>query len=114
MTKSPMFNFVFGSVLGLAMGISLALGVSHPVSAGAPPDVQAATIEAQKETIAKMQQQLDMREKAIVTMSNEMQAAMTNPGAQLLARSGHIMNEAQCRAWDSATNPMAASERVVQ
>ena len=29
----------------------------------------------------------------------QLTAARTNPGAQLLANSGHVMNEAQCRAW---------------
>ena len=110
MTKSALFNFVFGSVLGLAIGLALAIGMSHPAIADAQVTVddQAKTIEVQKGTIAKQQELLDLREKAIATMAGEMQTAMTNPGAQLLARSGHIMNEAQCRVWDSATNPMTA------
>jgi hypothetical protein len=115
MTKSALFNFVFGSVLGLALGLALATFISHPAVADAQltVDDQAKTIEVQKETIAKQQESLDLREKAIVTMSNEMQAAMTNPGAQLLARTGHIMDETQCRAWDSATNPTAATFSTV-
>lgn len=107
MTKSALFNFVFGSVLGLVAGLAVATFVSHPVVADAQTTVadQASTIESQKATIAKQQELLDLREKAIITMSNEMQTAMGNPGARLLARSGHIMNEAQCRVWDSQTNP---------
>src|ERR1051326_4293634 len=97
MTKSALFNFVFGSVLGLAAGLAIATFISHPVVADAQAAVadQASTIESQKETIAKQKEQLEMREKAIITMSNEMQNLMKNPAAQLLAQTGHVMDEAQ-------------------
>lgn len=106
--KSPLFNFILGSVLGLAIGMGVVMELSKPVIAHAQEALAdtAKTIEDQAKTIESQKQTLELRETAIANLIASLQnersranAAEANPAAQLLAQTGHVMTEAQCKAW---------------
>ena len=99
--QSRLLNFVFGSLLGLAIGMCFVVMVSKPAIAHAQDAIrdQAQTIDQQKKQIEYLQLRLDADDKLIIAQKGKIDAALANPAAQALAQTGHVMTEAQCRAW---------------
>jgi hypothetical protein len=107
MTRHPLFNFIFGSLLGLMLGAGIVVKWSQPAIAHAQEALQ-----DQAETIRTLQAQVEGQKQNIGELLDQISAARGNPGAQLLAKSGHVMDEAQCRAWMGVTSPAKPADQV--
>lgn len=100
MTRHPLFSFIFGSLLGLMLGGAFTVKMSQPAIAHAQTALQ-----DQAETIRKLQAQTEGQRTNIRELLAEVDRLRGNAGAQLLANSGHVMDEAQCRAWIGVMAP---------
>lgn len=111
LTRSSLFNLAVGIVFGLATGTFAAMKLSEPAIAHAQEavDDQAKAIEQQKQLIQRQAETIELRDTAVANLTRALQAAQANPAAALLAQSGHVMNEAQCRAWIGVLAPPAIS-----
>jgi hypothetical protein len=125
--QSPFRNFVLGSFLGATIVASgFAMRQSH--AAAAAPELQndcpvAAVTGGQPVTQEGWdfaQEAIRQQHATIERLSAELEAAKAagkaalenNPAAQLLAQTGHVMNEEQCRTWMGVVN-IAQSAPVV-
>jgi hypothetical protein len=54
------------------------------------------------------QNAIRMQHATIEQLNAELTRAKANPAAQMLAQTGHVMNEEQCRAWMGTMNPVTA------
>lgn len=107
MSRHPLFNFIFGCLLGLMLGGSLVVKMSEPAIAHAQTALQDQAI-----TIRKLQEQIEGQKSNIATLLSQLDEARGNPTSQLLTNSGHVMNEAQCRAWIGVMAPQPPSQPV--
>jgi hypothetical protein len=90
----------FGALLGLMLGGAFTVKMSQPAIAHAQ-----IALQDQAETIRQLQAQVDGQKRNIAELLEQIGAARGNAGAQLLASSGHVMDEAQCRAWIGVMAP---------
>ena len=108
MKINPFANFIVSSLLGfaLAVGITKTIERQTPPAPAAPQQPCATILNSEDKPVPVTQENWDSAYKAIgdqAALIQELMAqlkeARQNPAAQELARSGHVMNEAQCRAW---------------
>ena len=100
-------NFILGSLFGFALAAGIFGGRPRQLPpAPAAPQPCATILNSENKPVNVTQETWDTSYKAIGEQSAliqklmaELKEARQNPAAQELARSGHVMNEAQCRAW---------------
>jgi hypothetical protein len=99
-------------VIGFEAGSELIRAKMASVSADSP------NLCAEKDdTIQHQQRSLDLGRQTIGDLQArlaeqraELARLANNAGAQLLANSGHIMNEQQCRAWSAMMAPVPVTQ----
>jgi len=108
MKISPFANFICSSLFGfaLAVGITKSIDRQAPPAVLAPQQPCATILNSEDKPVPVTQENWDSAYKAvgdqaalIQKLMAELKEARQNPAAQMLAQSGHVMNEAQCRAW---------------
>jgi hypothetical protein len=99
-------------VIGFEVGSELIRAKLQSVNADAPNLCQ-----EKNDTIAQQQRSLDVARETIGALQlfiaqqrADLARAVNNPGAQLLARFGHVMNEQQCRDWIGVMSPQPVSQ----
>lgn len=107
MTRHPLFSFIFGSLLGLMLGGALTVKLSEPAIAHAQTALQ-----DQADTIRQLQAQVEGQKSNIATLLSQLEQARGNPAARSLAQTGHVMDEAQCRAWIGVMAPSKPADQV--
>jgi hypothetical protein len=107
MSRHPLFNFIFGSLLGLMLGGALTMKMSQPAIAHAQTALQ-----DQAEVIRKLQAQVEGQRKNIASLLASLEYERQHPAIQALAKSGHVMDEAQCRAWIGVMAPAKPADQV--
>jgi hypothetical protein len=107
MIRHPLYNFIFGGLLGLMLGGALTVKMSQPAIARAQTALQ-----DQAELIRQLQAENEGQAKNIAVLMAQLNEARGNPAAQLLASSGHVMDEAQCRAWIGVMAPAKPADQV--
>ena len=125
MKINPFGNFILSSLFGFALAAGIFAGRPRqlPPAPAAPQPVCAIAVNEDDERVPVSQEMWDNSEKqhaddskAFQIVMQELAKAQANPAAQELARSGHVMNEAQCRAWIgvvAAPQPAAAISTVL-
>jgi|ERR1051326_1248947 hypothetical protein len=107
---SPFVKNVLICVLGIAVGISSTVGVMKKKLQSAQATIanQKLTIDDLKQDASDLDDQIELKDSYIQFFKTSsdlfmkrMQNAEANPAAQMLAQTGHVMNEEQCRAWSS-------------
>src|SRR5690348_4608915 len=101
MIRSPFRNFIFGIFLGAVFMASFFAWRQTQANAAELPK-PCATVAGQTVDQASWdfaQKTLRMQRESIENLRQQLAEAKANQGAQLLAASGHVMNEEQCRAW---------------
>ena len=116
MSQSKWIVFlVVTAVLSLGDGDAVRAGVmihrSKTLAASPEPQKPCAQVYDQANHLKNVDQEIfDTRNRVIGDLAKrnqqleaELKEARENPAVQMLARSGHVMNEEQCRAWMRAT-----------
>jgi len=107
MKISPFANFIVSSLFGFALAVGITKSIDRQAPTAVPAAQPCATIlNSEDKPVPVTQENWDSAYKAvgeqaalIQKLMTELKEARENPAAQELARSGHVMNEAQCRAW---------------
>ena len=107
MIRNPLYSFIFGSLLGLMLGGAFTVKMSQPAIAHAQTALQ-----DKAQTITELQTVIQGQKHNIEALLAQVEQLHGNPAAQLLANSGHVMDEAQCRAWIGVMAPAKPADQV--
>jgi hypothetical protein len=102
MIKSSWFNFIYGVLAGLALALAGMVRIHDHAEAAAPEQKPCAMIDGRNVTQEGWefaQKAIRLQHDTIEQLETQLAEAKANPAAQMLAQSGHVMNEEQCRAW---------------
>jgi hypothetical protein len=114
MSKSTFRGWIIViAVLALVIGMAGGAGFTMIQANAAIAHAHTALLE-QAETIRTLQAQIDAQQKNLASLLKDLQYEREHPAIQALPQNGHVMNEAQCRAWIGFLLPQAIpADRVI-
>jgi hypothetical protein len=108
MTNSVYRNFLLGSLLGATIVASLFTWWQAHAEAAAPDLCPAVAMTSGQPVTQEgwdfAQEAIRQQHATIERLSAELAEAKANPASQMLAQTGHVMSEQQCRAWMGVVN----------
>lgn len=112
MSRRTSYVWIAIRIASIFLSLIAGFEFGHRLTLADTTSASSAVIDC-KHTIEDVRATLEVQEQTIASLREQLSQAQKNPASQLLSQSGHVMNEAQCRAWIGVMAPPPATVQTI-